>query len=64
MRLIHNQRIDIPTIVAIMIIADRRLRAMSALIGSILRRQGPAVDPKEGVAIDRKMLTTDTSHPR
>ena len=56
MRLAHNQRLEIPTFVAIMIVADRRLRAMSALMGSTIRRQQPAVKSGKGAMMTERCL--------
>ena len=48
-----------PTPAAIMIVADRRLRAMSAPMSPILRRHRPGVDPeKEWRLTDRCLLQT------
>ena len=57
---VHNQRVEIPILTTILIVADRRLKAISALMGSTLRRQIPAVKSDKGVSFDRKMIIAST----
>lgn len=48
-RLVHNQRVEVPTIVAMMIVTDRQFRTTSALMGSTLpKRTGRGLSERSG----------------